>query len=124
MTDRPAPQHESRLFVDGKLVDGEAGTFDVVNPATEKVIGAVADASVADVRQAIAAARRAFDETTWSTDRAFRKRVPAAAAGGARGRAGGAPRGAHRARSGARGWSPTGRSSTSRSPTGSATRSG
>jgi acyl-CoA reductase-like NAD-dependent aldehyde dehydrogenase len=74
MTDRPIPQHESRLLVDGELVDGRAGTFDVINPATENVIGAVADASAADVQQAIDAARRAFDETTWSTDRAFRKR--------------------------------------------------
>ena len=73
MTDRPTPQHESRLLIDGKLVDGEAGTFDVINPATEKVIGAVADASHADVQRAIDAARHAFDETSWSTDRAFRK---------------------------------------------------
>jgi len=72
-TDRPIPRHEPRLLVDGKLVDGEAGTFDVVNPATEEVIGAVADASPADVQRAIAAARRAFDETSWSTDRALRK---------------------------------------------------
>jgi acyl-CoA reductase-like NAD-dependent aldehyde dehydrogenase len=62
------------MLIDGKLVDGEAGAFDVVNPATEEVVGAVADASRADVRRAIDAARRAFDETTWSTDRAFRKR--------------------------------------------------
>jgi aldehyde dehydrogenase (NAD+) len=33
----------------------------------------VADASPADMETAVAAARRAFDETTWSTDRAFRK---------------------------------------------------
>jgi len=72
-TERPIPRHEPRLLVDGKLVDGEAGTFDVVNPATEEVIGAVADASPADVQRAIAAARRAFDETSWSTDRALRK---------------------------------------------------
>ena len=44
-TDRPTPTHERRLLVDGELVDGEAGTFEVVNPATEEVIGAVADVS-------------------------------------------------------------------------------
>ena len=38
----------------------------------------------ADMERAIAAARRAFDETDWATNRALRKRVPAAAAGGAR----------------------------------------
>ena len=73
MADRPTPQHESRLLIDGKLVDGEAGTFDVINPATEKVIGVVADASHSDVQRGIDAARRAFDETSWSTDREFRK---------------------------------------------------
>ena len=38
------------------------------------MLGQVADASTEDMHRAIAAARRAFDETTWSTDRAFRKR--------------------------------------------------
>lgn len=66
--------HEARMLVDGRLVGGEAGTFANVDPATEEVIGEVADASAADVRRAIDAARRAFDETTWSTDRALRQR--------------------------------------------------
>src|SRR5687768_3353847 len=61
------------MLIDGKLVDGQAGTFAVVNPATEQVIGEVADASPADMQQAIGAARRAFDDTPWSTDRGFRK---------------------------------------------------
>jgi aldehyde dehydrogenase (NAD+) len=66
---------EARLLVDGKLVDATDGaTFDNVNPATEEVLGPVADASEADMGSAIAAARRAFDETAWSTDRALRKR--------------------------------------------------
>ncbi len=73
MSDHPTPQHERRLLIDGKLVEGSTGSFDVINPATEQVIGAVGDASKADMHQAIDAARRAFDETTWSTDRAFRK---------------------------------------------------
>jgi acyl-CoA reductase-like NAD-dependent aldehyde dehydrogenase len=62
------------MLIDGELVDGGAGTFANVNPATEEVLGGVADASAADMRRAIAAARRAFDETSWSTDRAFRQR--------------------------------------------------
>src|SRR5262245_10552682 len=62
------------MLIDGKLVDGEAGTFTNINPATEEVLGEVADASKADSQRAIDAARRAFDETDWSTNRAFRKR--------------------------------------------------
>src|SRR5690348_6889264 len=66
---------EPRMLIDGKLVDASNGaTFDNVNPATEEVIGAAADASSDDLTQAIDAARRAFDETTWSTDHAFRRR--------------------------------------------------
>ena len=49
-------------------------TFDNINPATEEVVGQVADASTAEMHEAIDAARRAFDETDWSTNRAFRKR--------------------------------------------------
>jgi len=68
----PTVTHEPRMLIDGKLVDA-AATFPVVNPATEQVIGEVADASTDDMRRAISAARRSFDETTWSTDHAFRK---------------------------------------------------
>jgi len=66
---------EPRMFIDGSLTDATSGrTFDNVNPATEEVLGQAADAGVEDMRRAIAAARRAFDETSWSTDHAFRKR--------------------------------------------------
>jgi aldehyde dehydrogenase (NAD+) len=65
---------ETRMLIDGKLVDAESGrTYDNVNPATEEVIGPVADASPVDMDRAITAARRAFDETDWSTNREFRK---------------------------------------------------
>jgi aldehyde dehydrogenase (NAD+) len=67
-------QFEPRMLIDGKLVDGEAGTFSVINPATEEVLGEVADASKADIHRAIDAARRAFDETDWAVNRTFRKR--------------------------------------------------
>jgi aldehyde dehydrogenase (NAD+) len=70
MADTPEP----RMLIDGKLVDGQAGTFTNINPATEEPIGEVADASPADMRRAIDAARRAFDETDWSTNKALRKR--------------------------------------------------
>ena len=65
---------EPRMLIDGKLVDGQNGTFININPATEDVLGQVADASKADMHRAIDAARRAFDRTDWSTNRAFRKR--------------------------------------------------
>ncbi|HEU5300964.1 MAG TPA: aldehyde dehydrogenase family protein [Acidimicrobiia bacterium] len=71
MTDITA---EHRMLIDGELVDAASGAmFANVNPATEEVIGEVADGGVDDMERAIAAARRAFDETEWSTDRALRK---------------------------------------------------
>ena len=74
-TDRPAAvQGEVRMLIDGELVEAASGKrFDNVNPATEEVLGEVADASADDMQRAIAAARRAFDETDWSTNHAFRK---------------------------------------------------
>ena len=69
-------QGEIRMLIAGELVEAESGArFDNINPATEDVIGQVADASVADMRRSIGAARQAFDETDWSTNRALRKRV-------------------------------------------------
>jgi aldehyde dehydrogenase (NAD+) len=63
------------MLVEGRLIDADSGkTFDNVNPATEEVLGGVADASRAEMHRAIDAARRAFDETKWSTDRSFRQR--------------------------------------------------
>jgi aldehyde dehydrogenase (NAD+) len=64
---------ETKLFIDGKLVDAASGnTYPNINPATEQVIGAVADAGPADMDRAIAAARRAFDATDWSLNHEFR----------------------------------------------------
>ena len=66
---------ESRLLIDGKLVDASDGsTFDNINPATEEVLGVTADATPADMEAAIAAARRAFDTTDWATNPELRKR--------------------------------------------------
>jgi aldehyde dehydrogenase (NAD+) len=66
---------ESRLLIDGELVDAESGRrFDNINPATEEVLGQVADGSHRDMGRAITAARRAFDETDWPTNRALRGR--------------------------------------------------
>jgi len=66
---------ETRNLIAGRLVGASNGaTFENVNPATEEVIGTCADGTREDMHAAIAAARRAFDETDWSTDAAFRKK--------------------------------------------------
>ena len=66
---------ETRMLIDGKLVDADSGkTYENINPATEELLGQVADASSTEMGRAIDAARRAFDESGWSTDRKLRKR--------------------------------------------------
>ncbi|MDD5095545.1 MAG: aldehyde dehydrogenase family protein [Dehalococcoidia bacterium] len=68
-------KHEERVLIDGRLTTAKSGaTFENINPATEEVMGVVADASAEDMDRAIAAARKAFDKTDWSTNRALRKR--------------------------------------------------
>jgi aldehyde dehydrogenase (NAD+) len=63
-----------RMLIDGDLVEASTGlTYPNINPATEKILGDVPDGSENDMDQAIDAARRAFDTTTWSTDHKFRK---------------------------------------------------
>ncbi|MXW60862.1 MAG: aldehyde dehydrogenase family protein [Acidimicrobiaceae bacterium] len=66
---------ENQLLIDGELV-GATGDrrFTSLNPATEETIGEAADATVVDVERAIRAARRAFDETDWSTNAGLRAR--------------------------------------------------
>jgi acyl-CoA reductase-like NAD-dependent aldehyde dehydrogenase len=55
-----------RLYIDGKWVDASGDeTLTVINPATEAEIGVVPQATVADARAAIKAARTAFDEGPW-----------------------------------------------------------
>ena len=67
--------YESRMLIDGKLVESSTGaTFPNVNPATEEVLGHVADGTADDMRAAVASARRAFDETDWGTNHEFRRR--------------------------------------------------
>jgi aldehyde dehydrogenase (NAD+) len=71
----PKASHGADLLIDGRLVPaGDGGTFDNVNPASEEVIGVTADGTAADMDLAIRSARRAFDETSWSTDLGFRVR--------------------------------------------------
>src|ERR1700746_2597489 len=56
-----------QLYIDGRWVEPENGRYDDIDPATEKTIAAAPDASVAQVGEAIAAARRAFDSGPWAT---------------------------------------------------------
>jgi aldehyde dehydrogenase (NAD+) len=64
---------DSQLFIDGVQRPAAGGkTFDNISPWTGQSIGRAADASAADVEAAIAAARRAFDTTDWSTNHAKR----------------------------------------------------
>jgi aldehyde dehydrogenase (NAD+) len=65
----------SSLLIDGVLrpATGER-VFSTANPATEQTLGHAADAGSADLDAAVAAARRAFDDTDWSRDTALRVR--------------------------------------------------
>ncbi len=64
----------SAQLIDGKLSAGSAGTFATINPATEEVLGAAANATAEDMSRAIDAARRAFDVTDWSRNTGLRAR--------------------------------------------------
>jgi aldehyde dehydrogenase (NAD+) len=64
---------DRRMLIDGQLITTDR-TFPSVNPATGDVIGHAPDAGTDDAAAAIAAARRAFDTTSWSTDVALRVR--------------------------------------------------
>ena len=61
---------DAKLYIDGQLRDAEGGrTYDNIGPWTGQPVGKAGDASANDVDMAIAAARRAFDETDWPTNR-------------------------------------------------------
>lgn len=65
----------ARLLIDGELVAASGGRiFENINPATEEVLGVVPNASVEDAERAIAAARRAFDQSDWATNHELRAR--------------------------------------------------
>ena len=54
------------LFIDGAWTsEGAEGSIDVVDPATEEVIGSVPEATTKTAVSAIEAARRAFDQGPW-----------------------------------------------------------
>lgn len=64
---------ECRMLINGILREAENGCiFENVDPATEELLGYVADASMNDMHEAIASARSAFDDSSWSIDHDFR----------------------------------------------------
>ena len=65
---------EERMLIGGELVGAEGGRkFDVENPATQEVVGQVADGTVADMERAIGIARQSFDTNRqWREDVEFR----------------------------------------------------
>jgi len=67
---------EGKLYIDGKLRKAEGGaTYQDLSPWTGEPIALAADGSAADMEEAIAAARRAFDETDWSTNLKLRREL-------------------------------------------------
>ena len=56
--------NEFRMLIGGDLVAGEVGSYDIVNPSTEHVVGQAPEASSAQVQAAAAAAADAFG--AWS----------------------------------------------------------
>ena len=71
MTTPTTPAHN---LVDGKLISSEVLTSSV-SPAHGTVLGEFSEATPANSHDAIAAARRAFDESDWSRDRRQRHRA-------------------------------------------------
>ena len=66
---------DAQQLIDGKLLGASDGaTYPIINPANGQEIGQAPDSTAADVEEAIAAARRAFDETDWSTNTQLRLR--------------------------------------------------
>lgn len=66
--------YEGRLFIDGEFREAKSGKrYEVINPADESVVATAADAGVEDVYDAVTAARRAADQTSWGTDHKFRR---------------------------------------------------
>src|SRR5258707_6073015 len=51
-----------KLLINGQWTAGSGKAFDTINPATGEVLTQLAEASTQDVDQAVAAARKAFDD--------------------------------------------------------------
>jgi acyl-CoA reductase-like NAD-dependent aldehyde dehydrogenase len=57
-----------KLLINGKWVAAKSGkTFESINPANEEILALIAEGDKADVDAAVKAARKAFDESKWSS---------------------------------------------------------
>ncbi|MFT3720158.1 aldehyde dehydrogenase family protein [Pseudorhodoferax sp.] len=54
-----------QLFIDGQWLDWDGPRFDQINPNTQQVMGSFPEAGERGVNEAVAAARKAFDEGPW-----------------------------------------------------------
>ena len=63
LTATKAKISSGKLLISGQWVEGSGKAFDTINPATGEVLTQVAEASEKDVDQAVAAARKAFEDT-------------------------------------------------------------
>jgi acyl-CoA reductase-like NAD-dependent aldehyde dehydrogenase len=62
-------RHESELLIGGKWVVASDGTYDIINPATEEVVGQAPNGSAADAVAAAAAAKEAQPAwAAWSVE--------------------------------------------------------
>src|SRR5437763_11344617 len=53
-----------KLLINGQWVEGSGRAFDTINPATGEVLTQVAEATEKDIDQAVASARKAFEDTS------------------------------------------------------------
>ena len=54
------------LYIDGTWLDARSGASrEIIDPLDQRVVRTVAEADADDARDAIAAARRAFDDGDW-----------------------------------------------------------
>lgn len=67
MTVRPMvlPTHPGEIFVDGRWSSAAGGRLELIDPATEEVVGEALDTAPGGVARAVVAARRSFDEGVW-----------------------------------------------------------
>ena len=72
-----ATKPRSNVFIDGRFVPSVSGaTFDNINPATGRSLGAVASGEARDIERAVASARAAFRRGSWAhQEPKARKRV-------------------------------------------------
>ena len=62
-------RNEHQLLIGGKWVDASDGTYEIVNPATEEIVGLAPNASAEDALAAAAAAKEAQPGwAAWSAD--------------------------------------------------------